>query len=314
MSLTETLTVISDGNIEDPLTSKKEKEDVDKDEWIKAMNLELEYILRFNSKVQTFKVRLVAKGYTQVEGVDCEETFSPVAMSKSIRILFSIATYYDYEIWQMDVKTAFLNDNLDENIYMQRLEGVITSDLSLLFRQKKWEVERKYGNVGKITHSSRFCPHLSIHVSPSSSASRPSSPSNVVEGSQQSSALVVHLHLCVASIVAMFKELPSMPIVSSRTVVVDQPHPHGSRTRRSRTQLALHVTSVVEACSARVEPRLSEPRVPMQAVVLLVLAIRFVPAWVSFGITTFYDCIVRRDHQSSRGRDKGKGKLANDKK
>ena len=67
----------------------------------------------------------MAKGYTQKEGVDYEETFSPVAMLKSIRTLLSIAAYYDYEIWQMDVKTAFLNDNLDESIYMVQPEGFI---------------------------------------------------------------------------------------------------------------------------------------------------------------------------------------------
>ncbi|KAA0049829.1 gag/pol protein [Cucumis melo var. makuwa] len=74
-------------------------------------------------KVQTFKARLVAKGYTQREGVDCEETFSHVAMLKSIRILLSIATFYDYEIWQMDVKTAFLNGNREKSIFMSQLEG-----------------------------------------------------------------------------------------------------------------------------------------------------------------------------------------------
>ena len=54
-----------------------------------------------------------------------EETFSPVAMLKSIRILLSMAASLDYEIWQMDVKTAFLNDNLDKEIYMSQLEGFI---------------------------------------------------------------------------------------------------------------------------------------------------------------------------------------------
>ena len=50
-------------------------------------------------KVVTYKARLVAKGYRQRQGVDYDETFSPVAMTKSIRILLAIATHYDYEIW-----------------------------------------------------------------------------------------------------------------------------------------------------------------------------------------------------------------------
>ena len=56
--------------------------------------------------VSVYKARLVAKGFRQMQGVDYEETFSPVAMIKSIRILLAIAAYHDYEIWQMDVKTA----------------------------------------------------------------------------------------------------------------------------------------------------------------------------------------------------------------
>ena len=70
----------------------------------------------------------MAKGYIQEEGIDYEETFSPVTMLKSIKILLFIAAHYDYEIWQMDVKTAFLNSNLEEEIYMMQLEGFIAKN------------------------------------------------------------------------------------------------------------------------------------------------------------------------------------------
>ncbi|WJX96077.1 hypothetical protein P8452_77325 [Trifolium repens] len=76
-----------------------------------------------DGKVHTYKARLVAKGYKQIHGVDYDETFSPVAMLKSVRILLAIAAYHDYEIWQMDVKTAFLNGNLLEDVYMTQPEG-----------------------------------------------------------------------------------------------------------------------------------------------------------------------------------------------
>ena len=56
-------------------------------------------------------------------GVDYEEPFSPIAKLKSIRILLFVAAYYDYDIWYMDVKTAFLNGYLEESIYMVQPKG-----------------------------------------------------------------------------------------------------------------------------------------------------------------------------------------------
>ncbi|GJR82294.1 putative retrotransposon protein [Tanacetum coccineum] len=64
--------------------------------------------------VHTYKARLVAKGFTQTSGIDYEETLSLVADIRAIRILIAIAAFYDYEIWRMDVKTAFLNRYLNE--------------------------------------------------------------------------------------------------------------------------------------------------------------------------------------------------------
>ncbi|GKD06855.1 retrotransposon protein, putative, ty1-copia subclass, partial [Tanacetum coccineum] len=76
-----------------------------------------------NRAIHTYKVHLVAKGFTQTLGIDYEETFSLVADIRAIRILIAIAAFYDYEIWQMDVKTAFLNGYLNEEVYMEQPEG-----------------------------------------------------------------------------------------------------------------------------------------------------------------------------------------------
>lgn len=67
----------------------------------------------------------MAKGYTQINGADYDETFSLVAMLKSIRILLVIVTFNDYEIWQMDVKTAFLIGKLFVDIYIDYDEGFV---------------------------------------------------------------------------------------------------------------------------------------------------------------------------------------------
>ncbi|GJT40629.1 retrotransposon protein, putative, ty1-copia subclass [Tanacetum coccineum] len=75
--------------------------------------------------VHIYKARLMEKGYTQTSGIDYEETFSPVADIRAIRILIAIAAYYDYEIWQIDVKTAFLNGYLSEEVYMEQPKGFV---------------------------------------------------------------------------------------------------------------------------------------------------------------------------------------------
>ncbi|GJV51222.1 retrotransposon protein, putative, ty1-copia subclass [Tanacetum coccineum] len=75
--------------------------------------------------VHTYKARLMAKGYTQTPGIDYKETFSPVADIRAIRILIAIAAFYDYEIWQMDVKTTFLNGYLSKEVYMEQPEGFV---------------------------------------------------------------------------------------------------------------------------------------------------------------------------------------------
>ncbi len=71
------------------------------------------------------KLDLSKKVFDKVQGVDYDEAFSPVAKLKSVRIMLAIAAFYDYEIWQMDVKTAFLNGFLQEDLYMMQSEGFV---------------------------------------------------------------------------------------------------------------------------------------------------------------------------------------------
>jgi hypothetical protein len=66
------------------------------------------------------KARLIAKGYSQVEGLDFDETYAPVARLESIRILLAYAIYHGFKLYQMDVKSAFLNGPIKEEVYVEQ--------------------------------------------------------------------------------------------------------------------------------------------------------------------------------------------------
>ncbi|GJW67787.1 retrotransposon protein, putative, ty1-copia subclass [Tanacetum coccineum] len=140
------------GDLNEPTNYKAAILDPESDKWVNAMNAKMQSMkdnqvwrlvdlppncktvrskwlfkkkTDMDGNVHTSKAGLLAKGFTQTYVVDYEEMFSPVADIRAIRILIAISVFYGYEIWQMDVKTAFLNGYLDEDIYMVQLEGFI---------------------------------------------------------------------------------------------------------------------------------------------------------------------------------------------
>ena len=91
-----------------------------------------------DGRVERYKCRLVAKGYSQKYGADYDETFSPVVRFSLIRTLLSFAVQNNMHVHQMDVVTAFLNGHLDEDINMEQPEGYIRpGEESLVCKLKK---------------------------------------------------------------------------------------------------------------------------------------------------------------------------------
>jgi hypothetical protein len=96
------------------------------------------------------KARLVAKGYAQVAGLDFEETFAPVARLESIHILLAYADHHSFRLFQMDVKSAFLNGPIKEEVYVEqplalRMKGTPTMCVSSLRRSMDLSKPQEHG-------------------------------------------------------------------------------------------------------------------------------------------------------------------------
>ncbi|GJS70288.1 retrotransposon protein, putative, ty1-copia subclass [Tanacetum coccineum] len=100
--------------------------------WIEAMQEELNEFERLEldelGGILKNKARLVARGYRQEEGIDFEESFALVARLEAIRIFLAFAAHMNMVVYQMDVKTAFLNGNLREEVYVSQLDGFVDPD------------------------------------------------------------------------------------------------------------------------------------------------------------------------------------------
>ncbi|KAK1697211.1 hypothetical protein QYE76_013908 [Lolium multiflorum] len=153
------------GKVEDPTSYKEAIKSLNSSKWQIAMEDELKsmssndvwdlvevpndakrvgskwiYKTKYDPKgnIERFKARLVAKGFTQREGIDYNETFSHVSSKDSFRIVMALVAHFDLELHQMDVKTAFLNGDLDEDVYMTQPEGfVVEGKEHLACRLKK---------------------------------------------------------------------------------------------------------------------------------------------------------------------------------
>lgn len=145
---------VPDENLSFSLATKREN----KDKWVEAVNSEmrsldknktwvlvprenaanvltskwvfrLKELLDQNGQVRTkFKACLVTRGFQQIHGIDFEETFAPVITFSTLRLMLAIVASENLELFQMDVKTAFLNGDLPEDIYMEQPEGFIDQE------------------------------------------------------------------------------------------------------------------------------------------------------------------------------------------
>ncbi|KAI9177820.1 hypothetical protein LWI28_019702 [Acer negundo] len=131
----------------------------------------LSYHRLVDGSIERHKVRLVAKGFTQTYGLDYQETFTPVAKVNSIRILLFMAAIFNWPLHQLDVKNAFLNDNLKEEIFMDPPPGFesvfgykkvcrpVNSLYGLKQSHRAW-----FKRFGKVVKKFGYCQTLGDHT------------------------------------------------------------------------------------------------------------------------------------------------------
>nr|GEX13261.1 hypothetical protein [Tanacetum cinerariifolium] len=156
---------------------KNIKEAMANSAWIKAMQDELHKFYRLQDEDQTVirnKARLVAKGYAQEEGIDFEESFAPVARLEAVQIFIAYAAHKSFPIYQMDVKTTFLNVPLKEEVYVAQPDGFVDPDHpEKVYRLRKALYGLKqaprawYDELSKFSTSKGFTKGIQIHQSPS---------------------------------------------------------------------------------------------------------------------------------------------------
>ena len=78
-----------------------------------------------DGSIQKYKARLVAKGYSQQPGIDFNETYAPVVRMETIRSVLALAAQFKLQVYQLDVKLAFLNGELEEEVYVEQPQGYI---------------------------------------------------------------------------------------------------------------------------------------------------------------------------------------------
>jgi len=94
--------------------------------------------LNENGEVIRNKAKLVCKGYAQQEGIDFEETFAPVARLEAIRMFLALSSLQKFKLYQMDVKSVFLNGDLEEEVYIEKLDRfILRNDPKLVCKLRK---------------------------------------------------------------------------------------------------------------------------------------------------------------------------------